>query len=147
MTRILIPVDAFHPQRTRAALADAVKRHAKGRVDVHLLNVQPAVTGHVAMFFSQDDLHALQQAAGEEDLAPAKALLDQHHVPYKASVRIGRSAQTIADTARELDCDQILLGDEEQGAGGFHLHLFGSLSQQLRQLIGASGGHCQVIGT
>lgn len=145
MTRILIPVDAGMPARTQAALAEAVRLHALSPVEVHLLNVQPLLTRHVEAVFGAGELQALQRAAGHEDLAPAKAVLDQHRVPYTASVRIGRSAETIARAAGELDCDQIVLGDGA-AAQGLTGRLFGSLAHQLRQMIGATGGHCQVIG-
>jgi nucleotide-binding universal stress UspA family protein len=143
MSKILIPVDASDPAGMTAAVAEAARIYAQGPVEVHLLNVQPAVNGHVAMFFGDRELHDLQQAAGAEDLAPAEALLRTHNVPCRSSVRIGRRAETIARTARELGCDRIVLG-REGGAATLASKVFGSLAQQVRQLLG--GGSCQVIG-
>lgn len=143
MKRILVPVDATDLAGMRAALAEAVRIHAQGPVDVHLLNVQPLVSGHVAMFFDKRELHELQLAAGAEDLASAQALLRSSNVPCSSSVRIGRCAETIARTARELGCDRIVLG-REGAAPGLASKVFGSMAQQVRQLLG--GGDCQVIG-
>ena len=102
MRKVLIPVEAGNPARSRAAVAEAISIYSKEPVTVHLLSVQPAVSGHVAMFFGSGELHQLQCAAGAEDLASAQAQLAAAGVPYTSSVRIGRSAETIARTAREL---------------------------------------------
>lgn len=144
MRRILVPVDAANPARTAAAVAETVRIYAQEPVTVHLLNVQPPLNGHVAMFFESGELDELRLRAGAEDLAPAKALLDCHNVPFKCSVRIGRSAETIASTARELACDRIVIGQD--AASSRAGKLFGSLSQQVRHLLGGSSS-CQVIGS
>jgi nucleotide-binding universal stress UspA family protein len=144
MRKILVAVDGADAARTQAAVAEAVRIYAQAPVDVHLLSVQPPVSGHVAMFFDNRELHELQQAAGAEDLARAEALLRASNVPCSSSsVRVGRCAETIARTARELGCDRIVLGREGVGAG-LASKLFGSMAQQVRQVLG--GGDCQVIG-
>ena len=144
MRKILIPVDATNPARTAAALAEAVRLYALEPVEVHLLNVQPLLSGHAAMFFGTDELHRLQEEAGAEDLVSAQAVLERNNVPCTASVRIGRSAETIARTARELGCDRIVLGQD--GVASLAGKIFGSLAHQVRHLVGV-GGDCQVIGT
>lgn len=144
MRKVLVPVDASDPAATAAAVREAVRIYGQAPVEVHLLSVQPAVNGHVAMFFGDRELHELQQAAGVEDLADAEALLRGSHVPCTSSVRIGRRAETIARTARELGCDRIVLGREDAVAS-LASKVFGSLGQQVRQLLG-HGGNCQVIG-
>ena len=144
MRKILIPVEAGNPARSRAAVAEAIGIYGKDPVTVHLLSVQPAVSGHVAMFFGGGELHQLQNAAGAEDLACAQAQLAAAGVPHESSVRIGRSAETIARTARELGCDRILMGQDR--AGSLAARMFGSLPQQVRQIVSGSGD-CQVIGS
>lgn len=143
MNKILVAVDASDPAGMKAAVAEAVRIYAQGPVDVHLLNVQPAVSGHVAMFFDKRELQDLQRAAGAEDLAPAEALFRSHQVPCLSNVRIGRRAETIARVARELGCDRIVLGREADTAR-LASKVFGSLAQQVRQVLG--GGDCRVIG-
>jgi len=146
MRKVLIPVEAGNPARTRAAVAEAISIYGKDPVAVHLLSVQAAVSSHVAMFFGSGELHQLQCAAGAEELESAQAQLTAAGVPYTSSVRIGRSAETIARTARELGCDRILMGQE--GAGSLAARMFGSLPQQVRQIVSGSGsGDCQVIGS
>lgn len=143
MRKLLLPIDG-DTARMRAAVAQAIRIHAQEPVAVHLLSVQPAVTSHVAMFFGKGELHQIQQDAGMEDLAPAKALLDTAGIACTASVKMGRSAETIARAARELGCDRIILGGES-GAGSSG-KLFGSLAGQVRHIV-SGASDCQVIGS
>lgn len=143
MKTILIPVDAANPERTRSAVTQAIRIHAQEPVKVHLLSVQPLVSGHVSMFFAANELEALRQSAGAEALEPAQQLLDASQVPYTSEVRVGRSAETIARTAGDVGCDRILLGPER--AGTLAGKVFGSLSGQVRHLL-AGSSDCQVIG-
>ena len=145
MRSVLIPVDAGNRTRTVAAVAEVVRIYGQEPVRVHLLSVQPVVSAHVAMFFGDGELHQLQHGAGAEDLAQAQSLLRTSGVPFNSLVRVGRSAETIASTARELGCDRIVLGSE--GEPGLGSKIFGSLAQQVRQLVGAGSGDCQVIGS
>lgn len=144
MRKMLVIVDATDQARTSAALAEALRLHAQDPVALHLLNVQPGVSGHVAMFFGDQELHELQEKAGAEELAPALALLRARQVPCSSSVRIGRRAETIARAARELGCDRIVLGRADESTG-FASRVFGSLAHQVRELM-HGGGDCRVIG-
>lgn len=143
MRKILVPVDGHSQTELTAALAEAARISALEPVEVHLLSVQPALSGHVRMFFAASELHEIQQEAGAAALAPAQALLERNHVAYTSSVRVGRHAETIASAARELGCDRIVLAQEDRpGLAG---KVFGSLAQQVRHLVSVRGG-CHVIG-
>ena len=142
MRQVLVPIDPAHTERTRSAVAQAVRFHREDGAAIRLLRVQPKVTGHVAMFFGTRELQQLQQQSGEEDLQFARSLLDAAGVPYTSTVLVGRSAETIASAARDFGCDRILFGEEGTGLAG---KVFGSLAQQVRQLLG--GGEFQVIGS
>lgn len=136
MHHLLIPIDAGHAERTASAIAEAVKLHRDEPSQVHLLRVRPPVSGHVAMMFAPTDLHDLQVDWGQEDLAPARRLLDAAGVPYDCTVKVGRSAPTIAAVARALGCDQVIFGDEPAGLAG---RLFGSVAEQVRHLLNTQG--------
>ena len=145
MRKLLLPVGASEPGRLRTAVAAAVRIHRREQVPVHVLCVQPRVSSHVAMYFGPGELQQLQLDAGQEDLLPVQALLDAAGVPYTTSVRVGRSAETIALAAQELGCDRIVLGEEE---GGLAQKMFGSLAEQVRHIVHGMGAvHCQVIGS
>ena len=143
MKQILVPVDPSQTARTRSAIEQVVRICRDEPVRVRLLRVQPKVTGHVAMFFDPSELRELQESAGAEELQFAQNLLDAAGVPYTSTVLVGRGAETIVKTARELGCDRIIFGQEQPGLAG---RIFGSLAQQVRQLLGANGD-LQVIGS
>jgi nucleotide-binding universal stress UspA family protein len=143
MRKLLVPVDG-DSARTKAAVAEAIEICSKESVEVHLLNVQPVVSSHVAMFFCQGELHQIQHDAGLEELAPAQALLNAAGVPHTASVMVGRSAETIARAARELGCDRIVMGSEN--SAGLGSKMFGSLPEQVRHIV-SGASDCRVIGS
>jgi len=145
MKSLLIPVTRGDDAHVRAAVAEAVRVAAVDpATQVHLLSVQPRVTAHVAMFFGRSELSDLHEKAGREDLAPAEALLRAAGIRCTSHVRVGRSAETIAATARELQCGRVLFGDGHEAQR--KRVLFGSLAEQVRHLLGGSAG-CEVIGS
>jgi len=143
MRHILVPVDPNQPARTRAAIERVVRLYREEPATVHLLRVRPKVSGHVSMFFGSGELRELQQTAGAEDLELAQAQLDAAGVPYISTVLVGRSAPTIVAAAQEYGCDRIVFGPEQPGLAG---RVFGSLAQQVRQILGARTD-AQVIGS
>ncbi len=143
MRQLLVAVDPHSPARTRSAVEAAVRIHREEFVGIRLVRVQPRLSGHVAMFFGTRELQDLQLDAGAEDLAYAQSLLDAAGVPYTSTVLVGRSAETIAQAAREFGCDRILFGNDEPGLTG---RVFGSLAEQVRHLLGP-GKQYQVIGS
>ncbi|MCC6212731.1 MAG: YjbE family putative metal transport protein [Burkholderiales bacterium] len=108
MQRILIPVDGSRNAEfaVRHVIAEFMKDSDK---EIHLLNVQPPLSRHVAQFVSRrnrDDWHRDQ---AEKALAPARRLLEQHRVPHASSYRLGERAQAISDEARRLRCHHIVM--------------------------------------
>jgi nucleotide-binding universal stress UspA family protein len=143
MRQVLIAVDAHSQARTRSAVEQAVRIHRDEFVGIRLVRVQPKLSGHVAMFFGTRELQDLQQQAGTEELAYAQSLLDAAGVPYTSTVLVGRTAETIAQAAREFGCDRILFGEEESSLAG---KIFGSLAEQVRHLLGPGKAY-EVIGS
>mgnify|MGYP003584478134 FL=1 len=145
MSRVLLPIDPDQPARTRSAVEQVLRMRQSGPVTVRLLRVQPKVSGHVAMLFGAAELRELQLQAAAEDLEFAQKLLDLAGVPYKSIVLVGRSAETIVEAARDYHCDRIVFGSDAASLAG---KIFGSLAQQVRQMLAASGeGDAQVIGS
>jgi YjbE family integral membrane protein len=108
MQRILVPVDGSRNSEfaVRHVISEFLKDSAK---EVHLLNVQPRLSQHVAQFVSRrnrDDWHRDQ---AEKALVPARRLLEQHGVPHAASYKLGDRAQVIVDEARRLRCHHIVM--------------------------------------
>jgi YjbE family integral membrane protein len=108
MVKVLVPIGGSDNGRhaLRHVLAEVVKGLP---LEVHLLNVQPAFSRHVAQFLSRRSLADFHRDEGDRALAPARALLDSHRVPYAVHVCVGRRAETIVETARRLHCDHIVM--------------------------------------
>ena len=136
MHHILIPVEAGHDGRTQSAVAQAAQLHHSEASIVHLLRVQPQVSGHVAAYFDPREMHELQIEWADEALQPAKMLLERAGVPFDCTVKVGQSAKTIAQTARDLGCDRVIFGEQPVGLAE---RLFGSLAQQVRHLLHSQG--------
>jgi YjbE family integral membrane protein len=108
MLKILVPVDGSRNS------AHAV-RHVIGEYrrhpgfEVHLLNVQPPFSRHVSQFVARRDRDAHRKAQAEAVLTPLRDMLEAASVPFAQHIRIGRRAETIADEAKRLKCDHIVL--------------------------------------
>jgi nucleotide-binding universal stress UspA family protein len=143
MRKVLVTIGATATQ-VQSAIAEVIAIHREEPVEVHLLNVQPSIPHYVAGFFKNGDLPLIQDEAGREELGPAQAMLDAAGIPYIAHVKVGSSAETIVQAARQLGCDRIVLGQGKQA--GFTEKLFGTLANQVRHLVGVAG-NCKVIGS
>ena len=143
MRQLLVAVDPHSPARPRSAVEEAVRIWRDEFVGILLVRVQPRLSGHVAMFFGTRELQKMQLDEGAEELKYAQSLLDAAGVPYTSTVLIGRSAETIAQAAREFGCDRILFGSDGPSFAG---KMFGSLAEQVRHLLGPGNAY-QVIGS
>jgi nucleotide-binding universal stress UspA family protein len=91
--KILVPeIDAVN---LLPAVRCLVRRFVGGeRFEVHLLYVRGAV----------------DPAAADQALLPARALLDRFHVPYFVHLAAGDQARTIRSVARVVRADRIMMG-------------------------------------
>lgn len=146
MKKILVPIcihTGAEQIRTAAAEAAAIYRN-EDSVQIHLLSVQAPLSRHVSDFFESGELRQIHIAAGREELAPAKAILDAAGVPYLTHVEIGRSAETIVRFATDIRCDRIVIGTTAHA--GFAERLFGTLASEVRHLLDGAG-QCRVVGS
>jgi len=105
----------------------AVRLHKNAPVELHVLYVQiPVQSGHARMFVSKQDLETYYQDEGGKALAETCRLLDQAGVPYSKHMRVGSVAETIAQFAKEQQCDQIIMGTH--GRSGLKHVLMGSVA-------------------
>lgn len=144
MRKLLVSIDGHSSARLQSAVAQAIALYRQEPVDIHLLNVQPGVSGHVAMFFDAAELHDIQDTAAREELAPALALFAAAGVPCSTLYVTGRSASSIAHQAHVLGCDRIVIGRD--AGESFVNRMFGNLVEQVRHIVGVTG-NCQVLGS
>jgi nucleotide-binding universal stress UspA family protein len=97
-------------------------------LEIHLLNVQPPLHGDVTTFVGANVVKEFHRDEGEKALAPACILLDAEGIAYRKHVVVGHAAQTIAQCARQLDCDKVIMGT--RGLGTMGQLLLGSVSHE-----------------
>ena len=129
LQRVLLAVDgsegAGHAVRRLLALRDDL-RHGSA-LEVHLLNVQRPLSGDVSRFVADQNLEDYHRERAEKAFLPARALLDGAGLAHQDHRRIGEPGPTIADVAREIACDLIVMG--ARGLGGHTASLLGSVTQ------------------
>lgn len=127
MFKALLPVDGS--DHSLSAVRHAIKLHRNKELsEIYLLNVQPPVRGDVTAFVPQvvvDDYHIEE---GDKALAKARQLLDEAGVPYKKHIHVGNPAHVIAHMAKDLRCDQVIMGTH--GFGTVTQILMGSVSHE-----------------
>ena len=108
MKKILVPVG-----ESRNGLF-AVRRvvnefMADPAMEIHLLNVQMPLSRHIAQFVARGNREDFHRERAELALKPARELLQQHGVPFSEHMRLGERAAIIADEAKRLRCDHIVM--------------------------------------
>lgn len=131
MYRILVPVDG-------SAVALRALGHAMrlvrliGEAEIHLLNIQPPLTGSVSAFVGDENVARFYRDESENALAPARSVLEREGLPVHAAMRIGSTGQAIADYASEMRCDEIVMGT--RGLGRIGSLVLGSAATQVVHL-------------
>lgn len=108
MKSVLVPVDSSrNSQRAVQHVIGQARRN--GELHVHLLNVQPPFSRHIARFVarkSRDDYH---REESEKVLTPARQLFDNAGVRCTVHRAVGDKARAITDWASNLHCDRIVM--------------------------------------
>jgi len=141
MTRVLVPIRAL--QYTDRVIARVIELYRQAPVEVHLLNVQPPLPGHVAMFFSADEIRAFHCDDAREELHAARTTLIEAGIPFTCHVEVGDYVAAIAAFASEHRCRHVVLQDDR--AGGLARFILGSAASRVRQLIDGSSALCELV--
>lgn len=111
MRHILIPYD--DSESSRHALAYALDpKLVPAEAMLHLINVQlwpPAYSEYVTPMYIADIHESLTQC-GHAVLAPAVERIKAAGRENSADVRLGNISEQIVERARELGCEQIVMG-------------------------------------
>lgn len=109
MLRVLIPVDGS--PNADNAVRHAINEYLKtSEGEIHLLNVQPPFSRHIAAFVAKRDRDAYHREQAHKALQSARQILERFRVPYQTHIALGQRAEVIAETARRLKCHHIVLG-------------------------------------
>ena len=108
MSRVLVPFDASPSSAcgVRHVINEFMKNPA---LEIHLLNVQQPFSKRVSRFTRQRDRMEFHQEEAEKALKPARQMLDRYGIAYTVHTEIGDKADCIADAARRLRCDRIVM--------------------------------------
>ena len=134
MLKALVPVDSTG--NSLGAIRHVVKL-VRGRepLEVHLLNVEPPLPGHITRFVAKEQLDGWRHDEAEKALAPARAILEAADIPHVEHVLVGHIAHVIAEQARKLGCDMVIMGTH--GFGTVTQLLLGSVSHEAIHLMDA----------
>lgn len=109
MLKVLVPIDGSENSlhALRHAIAEYQRHH---ELELHLLNVQPQLSRHVARFVSRNDRDRWHDEQAAAALAPARRLLELAGVPHHLHWNIGNRAAQICATATRLGVHHIVMG-------------------------------------
>lgn len=108
MARVLVPSDGS--PNSQYGVHHVVSEFMKnGNLEVHVLNVQLPFSQYVGRFASRRSRMEFHQEQAELALKPARQALDSSGVPYTVHTDVGDKADCIADAARRLHCDRIVI--------------------------------------
>ena len=109
MLKVLVPVDgsANALGAVRHAMAEYQRHH---ELELHLLNVQPRLSRHIARFLSRHDRDSWHNDQAEAALASAKTLLTQAGIPFLTHWAVGERVAEICGGAKRLGVHHIVMG-------------------------------------
>ncbi|MDO8373243.1 MAG: universal stress protein [Pseudomonadota bacterium] len=109
MSRVLVPFDGS--PNSLHGVRHVEREFMKNRaLEIHVLNIQRPFSSEVARFTGRRDRMAFHQEQAEKALVPARQALDRSGIPYTVHTEVGDRAVCIADAARRLRCDRIVMG-------------------------------------
>jgi len=116
--RVLLPIDGSPCSRhaVEHVIATRVLLRDPEALEIHLVNVQPAVSGDVSQFVNADQIASYHREESAKALAEAGALLEAAGLNVTIHTVVGHAAEEIAKLADKLKCDQIVMGTHGRGA-------------------------------
>lgn len=109
MKRILIPIGDI--QNSKFAIRHVIDQFIQNSaMEIYLINVQPKFSRHIGRFISKQTMNEWYQNQSELALTQARKMLESQGIPHHVSCKTGEPAKVIANEAKRLHCDQIVLG-------------------------------------
>jgi len=126
--RILIAVDGSAGSDLALRRALALRASLRGDAQLHVINVQRPVGAGVSRAVEGKTLEDYHHEQAEAALAPARQLLAAAGAKAEEHSKIGEPGVTIAQVAREVGADLVVMG--ARGLGASAAALLGSVTQE-----------------
>ena len=127
MLKALVAIDGS--DNALGAVQHVIKLvHGREPLEVHVLNVQAPLHGDVSMFVNGSVIREYHAEQADKALARACSMLDEAGIAYVRHVEIGHAAAVIAQCAKKLQCDKVIMGT--RGLGTMTSLLLGSVSHE-----------------
>ena|SRR5689334_20689403 len=110
--KILIAVDGSEHSLDTVQYSIKHARWYREALDVELLYVQPPLPyeGRAGAVVGQEQVRRYYQEEGEAALAKPRELLEAAGIHYTPHTLVGPVAESIVQLAKQLNCDQIVIG-------------------------------------
>jgi len=115
MKVVLVPVSDL-PNSHHAVRRAVEESIANPGLRVHLLNVRRPLSSRVSRFVRRSLREDYHRERADLALAPARAILQRHKVPFQVHVHVGDVATLITREAKALGCDYILMSTARKGS-------------------------------
>ena len=114
MLKTLVPVDGSENSQRAVKMLIRYAALSKEPLEIHLLNVQHPFPGTIKGVAEQAKQHHHDE--GVKALANARKLLDDAGIKYSYHIGVGEVGEIVAHFARELKCEQVVMGTRGMGA-------------------------------
>jgi nucleotide-binding universal stress UspA family protein len=132
MLKALVPVDGSN--NSLCAVRHVIKlAEDREPLEIHLLNVQPPFHGDVTSFVAKEDVEGYHLDEAHKALHRACELLNEAALHYTKHVYVGHAAEVIAEVAKELGFDKVIMGTH--GYGTVKQLMMGSISHKAIHLM------------
>ena len=117
MLKLLLPIDGS-PSSDRAAKHIITIWPHQQRAELHLLNVQPSLTGDIASFVPAETIADFHHEQAMRETQNVREMLEKAAIPFILHTVTGPIAETIAQYAEQLSASQIIMGSRGMSAIG-----------------------------
>ncbi|HTI85629.1 MAG TPA: universal stress protein [Alphaproteobacteria bacterium] len=111
---LLVPYDGS--VNAKRALDYAIEQAQSTGAELHLLNVQPPLSGDVATFVGRGNVRQYHHDEAEKILAPARRKVESAGLPLHCHIGVGQPGPVIADFVDQLKSTQVVMGTRGLGS-------------------------------
>jgi nucleotide-binding universal stress UspA family protein len=115
MNSVLVPISDL-PNSHHAVHRVVAEFRRNPEMQIHLLNVRRPLSKRVSQLVRRSLRHDYHMERAKLALEPARKILDHNRIPYQVHVLVGDAAELIAEEAKRLRCDRIVMSTARKGS-------------------------------